>query len=490
MAIFTKSIRFKSVVWYMILFTAILLFFSIFLYNNFRRGLYKELDELLQSSFTWINDSINDFCADCSKKSNLTKQNDLSFNDIVQLWTREKATSIKFMNMIIIIRDKNGQFIASSQNNADELAIKTNSLIHSNLENYIIYENLSIPAESVNDKEHTLHFRVFSAPVLENNKITYIIQIAKPLNPIYSSLIKLKMLLFILLPLTVILTGIVGIFLVNITLKPINTIIDSIHKIEINNLNQRLDVPETKDEINKLTITFNEMLSRINKSFKTQQQFTQDISHELKTPLTILRGQMEVALKKIRSQDEYENIISSSLEEVNRMAKILDELLTLEKFETNQMKLNIKPIQIVAMLNDLCDSINILAQQKNIDISMSNGKEIIIQGDERQIRSLFLNLLDNAIKYNKNNGKIYINIEKIENNVKIKIEDTGIGINEKELSYIFDRFYRTDKSRSTSGFGLGLSIVNLIIKAHGGKIEAQSILNKGTTFNITLPIKH
>jgi two-component system, OmpR family, sensor kinase len=469
----------------MILFTAILLLFSVFLYKNFRSGLYNELDDLLKSNFTWISDSIKDTCIDCKKNINISNP---TFENIVRIWIHEKANSIKFMNVIIIIRDKNGMLISSSQENTDEIAEKTSSFIKANLENYIIYENLSFPLESGYEREHEMNFRVLSAPVLENNKITYIIQIAKPLNPIYLSLTKLKMLLFILLPLTVILAGIVGFFLINITLQPITNMIDSIHKIEVNNLNQKVDVPNTKDEINKLAITFNEMLSRINKSFTTQQQFTQDISHELKTPLTILKGQMEIALKKIRTHEEYEETISSSLEEVNRMSKILDELLTLEKFETNQMKLDIKSISITYLLKDLCDSIDILAQQRNIKISIYNNENIIIQGDERQIRSLFLNLLDNAIKYNKENGKVYIHIKKLENSVEIKIEDTGIGIKEEDLSHIFDRFYRTDKSRSTSGFGLGLSIVNLITKAHSGKIEVKSILNKGTIFTIILPI--
>lgn len=214
----------------------------------------------------------------------------------------------------------------------------------------------------------------------------------------------------------------------------------------------------------------------------------EDISHELKTPLSVLKGELEVTLKRIRSTQEYETALHSSLEEVNRIAGIVENLLTLARFDAKTTTLQEVKVDLNLLIKDAVEAIQILAVQKEITIQLNNAHSLDLFADKNQIKRLILNILDNAIKYTEPGGKITINLSQQKDAANIEITDTGIGIPEAELLHIFDRFYRVDKSRSSVGFGLGLSISQSIAKAHGGKIQAKPNHPQGTIFTIFLPI--
>ncbi|MCX5687348.1 MAG: ATP-binding protein [Candidatus Omnitrophica bacterium] len=292
-----------------------------------------------------------------------------------------------------------------------------------------------------------------------------------------------------LLPLTVFLTGIIGAFFAKVALNPVDRIIKDIHQITAQNLKKRTSIPDTNDEISRLADTFNDMLARLEYAFFSQRKFIEDLAHELKTPLAILKGEIEVALKKIRSKEEYENILKSSIEEINRISSIVENLLIFARFENDTVMLETKTLDITILLKSVVDDIKILAMQKNIKMSIKEQEKIVISGDADKLKRLFLNILDNAIKYNPQGGKVNISITKKNDSVHIRVSDTGIGIPEKDICHIFDRFYQVDKSGHQSGFGLGLSIARSIAEAHKGKIEAESTLNHGTTFIISFPLE-
>ncbi|MEW6088552.1 MAG: ATP-binding protein [bacterium] len=380
---FIKSIRFKIILWYMLIMTVTLFIFSILLYHNFSRKLYKNIDTALYSGF---------------------KSADKLHNYSWEEWRLE----------------------------------------------------------------------------IENAEI----------NKINAALSKLRLLMMFLLPFTVILTGVLGTFLAKIALNPVDKMVHTIHQITTENLKLRIDIPDTKDEIKRLADTFNQMLARLEYGFNTQRQFIEDFAHELKTPLAVLKGELEVTLKKIRSTEEYESVIQSNLEEVNRISRIVEDLLTIVRFEINVGMLEIKRLDIAGLLQNIADDIKVLALQKNISISCLSKKSIIISGDENQLKRLFLNILDNAIKYTPHNGNISVDITSTDNYVNVAISDTGTGIPENEISYIFDRFYRLKKFNQQPGFGLGLSIARSVIEAHKGKIDVKSVPNKGTTFVISLPLNN
>jgi signal transduction histidine kinase len=237
-----------------------------------------------------------------------------------------------------------------------------------------------------------------------------------------------------------------------------------------------------------LADTFNEMLARLEKAFSSQQQFIQDISHELKTPLTVLRGELEVTLKKSRSAEEYAVVLRSCLEEIDKIRRIVENLLILAKLDTKGAPAETKPVDLCALLDKVTEHLKVLAEQKSIALNTVAPESVSMKGHETQLRRLFVNLVDNAIKYTPPKGKVVVSLKKDNDLAVAEISDTGQGIPADELPYIFDRFYRVDKARTSEGFGLGLSIARSIAQAHKGDIKVRSHEGLGTTFTVFLPL--
>jgi heavy metal sensor kinase len=487
---FIKSIRFRIIFWYVIILTLTLSVFSFALYHYLNRRLSGGIDELLLTRAEGIIDSIDTywetqgFELETAGKSaeDIEKINRNKFIKIAQSWVLERTTDPILLNIIIHVFSKNGEHIVSSKNMPNNPSLGK-EIFNSVLKGNSRFDNLSV--EIIQGKHTTL--RTLTVPVTVNNKVVYIIQIASPLTSLHSTFKNLKLVLFLLLPISIVFSGMMGAFLAKLSLNPVNRIMDTMHQITAENLKLRITIPETKDEIRRLAETFNEMLDRLEKTFTSQRQFIEDLTHELKTPLSVLKGELEVTLKKLRTPREYESTLSSSLEEANRIIKIVEDLLMLAQYDSNMVPFEMTPLDIRLLFHDALEDIKILAEQKNIDLHLNSRGKAFVYGDGDKLKRLFLNILDNAMKYTPSGGKVLVDISEEKNQAKVIISDTGIGIPKDELPHIFERFYRINKTRNRSGFGLGLSIAKSIIEAHRGKIEVHSELDKGTTFKISLP---
>ncbi|MBF0504990.1 MAG: HAMP domain-containing protein [Candidatus Omnitrophica bacterium] len=485
---FLQSIRFKIFLWQMLILSLTFFIFGVALYHNFHRKLTDDIDYVLRSRAKGIEQSIDTYWQEESRQKNknilkgyFIKEDNINFVNIARRWVSEKNSDPNLINLIVRIFDAGGGAIASSRNvRLDRLEAR---VFHQIKKGHDHFENMEI-----NLSGKPLAFRSFTTPVIENKRLAYIVQVASPLAELDQALRNLGVSLLFLLPLTIIVTSVTGIFLVQLTLRPVHQMIDTIHQIKAENLKLRLDIPPTKDEIESLAITFNDMIARLDEAFCSQRQFMEDISHELKTPLSILKGELEVTLKRIRSAQEYETTLHSSLEEINHLAHIVENLLVLARFDAKTTPLQAMPLDISLLIKESMEDIVLLAQQKKITLHLNNAHTDAILGDKNQIKRLFLNILDNAIKYTPEGGKITVDLRQQKNDLDIDISDTGIGIPSDELAYIFDRFYRVDKSRSSSGFGLGLSIAQSIALAHGGKIYVKPNIPQGTIFTITFPL--
>ena len=212
----------------------------------------------------------------------------------------------------------------------------------------------------------------------------------------------------------------------------------------------------------------------------------------MKTPLTVIKGEIEVTLRKERKKKEYKNILKSILEEVDKLQKTIDSLLLLSQMDSQNIKISFKKIPIDELLLEAFEEIERLAKRKNLYLILKKVEQINIEGDKILLKRLFTNIIDNAIKYTQSNGIVEISLEKEGGFANFTVKDTGVGIPSDSLPYIFDRFYMVDKARSREigGSGLGLAIAQWIAKAHNGRIEVRSKLKKGSTFVILLPLRH
>ncbi len=290
------------------------------------------------------------------------------------------------------------------------------------------------------------------------------------------------------------LAGIGGYFLVRRSIAPVIEMSREAGEISAENLGQRLSVRGRRDEVGQLAQVINDLLARLDHSFEQQRRFMADASHELRTPLAIVRGEAEVALSKDdRSPAEYRESLSILHDESKRLTKIVEDLFTLARVDAGQVAVNFAPVYLDEIVSDAIRSMRVLADQRQVAITIDGGAEMPFDGDESLLRRMILNLLDNAVKYSHRGGKVVVNLLSTGDKYQISVSDNGIGIPDEDQPKIFDRFYRVDRARSrsdetaTSGAGLGLSITRWIAEMHGGKIVLVSSTADGSTFSVIFP---
>lgn len=479
-----RSLRFKLTLWYVLILAVLLISFSTFLYFTLSKSLHRDVDNKLRS--------LAEFIASESS-SPLSK---FGFGSIDQ--ALETSMNLKPIGKFIQVLDESGNIGRKSDNLRNvQLPISLNTLKDASKGLITFETNRSIGNTPL---------RIITFPVVENSHVTKIVQIASSLEEVEDALNTLFIILIITVPLALVVAILGGQFLANKALKPVDDITRAARMITSQNLNQRISPPKVKDELSRLIDTFNEMISRLDQSFRQMKQFSSDASHELKTPLTILKGEVEVMLRKERTSQEYQQTLKSNLEEINRMSQIVEDLLLLSKADTGEIQLHRKQINLTAILAEVVAQMDLLARSNKIYLCASNHQQDFhIFGDALRIRELFMNLIENGIKYTEEGGSITITLQEDSSPlreasellesvrdrfVKIIVSDTGIGIAEEDHERIFNRFFRVDKARSREqgGSGLGLSICKWIVEAHQGEIKVESELGKGSCFIVRLPL--
>jgi heavy metal sensor kinase len=289
------------------------------------------------------------------------------------------------------------------------------------------------------------------------------------------------------------LASIGGYFLARKSLAPIASMNDQTQRISAENLSARLDVSNARDELGHLAATINDLLTRLESSFREQQRFIADASHELRTPLAVLRGETEVALGKTRTVEEYQQSLSLIQDEAERLSRIVEDLFILARQPISTRKaLNKERVSLNKAVSDCARAAQVLALRKGVRLKLENDPpSIALQGDEELIKRMILNLLDNAVKYTPSGGEISLALARQNGHAEIVVRDTGIGIPETDQARVFDRFFRVDKARARAmgGAGLGLSIAQWIVEVHGGAITVNSAPGHGSTFTVVLPVK-
>ncbi len=333
-------------------------------------------------------------------------------------------------------------------------------------------------------------FRLLSVPIMHTDRLVSILRVGISLYPTDKMLQRLLLALLIASPIAIIVSLLGGWFLAGRALKPVNVITHAAQRIADGDFTQRITSPRSSDEIGRLASVFNDMIARLETSFRQIRQFSADASHELRTPLTITKGETELALRRPRQAEDYRQVLESNLEEIDRMSRIVDELLFLSRADLGEIKMTMMPIQLDEIVREVQLQAMVLGQDREVETVLGPISPIVIDGDELRLRELLLNLVDNAIKYSHSRTQVEISLVQAGLQAELKVCDHGIGVSEQEQQRIFDRFYRTDIARghASKGTGLGLAICKWIVEVHQGTIQVESFPDKGTCFTVLLPL--
>jgi heavy metal sensor kinase len=341
---------------------------------------------------------------------------------------------------------------------------------------------------SISIEDESLRARV--VPISLDGEVTGVLVVGLTADDMAETLRSLLVVLAIAYPVTLIVASAGGIFLASRALAPIDHVTRLAKRISADDLSQRIDIALPDDEVGELARTFNEMIARLDAAFQRQRQFTADASHEMRTPLTAIKGQIEVALSRPRDAEAYREVLQDANEEVDRLIRLVGSLLTLARADAGEIPLAAEPVSVGDLVSSVVQQVRPAAEAKRIAIEVLTGPDVTVRADQDLLLQLLLNLLDNALKYTAEGGRVSVGWEVGGASARVWVEDTGIGIDASEQPRIFDRFYRVDKARSRAGggAGLGLSISRWIAEAHKGGVSVESSPGRGALFTVTLPL--
>lgn len=324
--------------------------------------------------------------------------------------------------------------------------------------------------------------RQIQVPLLDKNRVIGFLFIAMSLDDATMVLINLRDVFFISFPLILLVLFLIARLIAGRSIKPVTLITETSSRITKDNLKERIPLPQNKDELYVLSKTINDLLDRIENAVEREKQFTSDASHELRTPLTVLKGTLEVLIRKPRTQVEYEDKIKYGISEVNRLNNLVDQLLLLARFENQFQNLKTEKVYLNALILDILTRYSLKMNARKISINTAFSKEYYVGSDNYLVSIIISNIISNAIKYSNENGAISITLAQNETAVILTISDNGIGIPIENLDKIMNPFFRSDPTQhpEIKGSGLGLSIVNRLADLLNIKFEIQSEINKGT----------
>ncbi len=330
--------------------------------------------------------------------------------------------------------------------------------------------------------------KFYISPVKSESGSYQVIAVLTPTGDINEVRSDFEQILLIALPVTIVFAGVLGLLLARQMLKPVDSITKIAQDIQEKDLSRRIDV-KGDDELGRLSRTLNQMFERLEKAFSREREFIANASHQLRTPVSIIRAEATLALRKERTAEDYRKSLRLISDEASHLSGITDKLLALAGAEARTGEPVIEQVDLKGLLGELAATVKGLGDNKDVGLNFDLPDSVTVSGDKARLRELFLNLTDNAIRYNKPDGCVKVSLRRKDGEAIVTVEDTGIGIPEEHLPHLFQRFYRVNGTpENLRGTGLGLSICKSIAEAHGGRIEVKSRVGDGSTFTVTLPV--
>lgn len=320
--------------------------------------------------------------------------------------------------------------------------------------------------------------------------LEYLLQVGMSLAPMDQTLARYRRLLLWRVGPSMLVAILASWWLSAFALRPLANLATEARRIDIASLERRLPVRGANDELDKVAVAFNDTLARLEHAVGDMRQFSAALAHELRTPLASLRGTIELGLRKPRITGDERTALASQIDDIDRLARLIDRVLTMARAESGQLRLKRVPVDLGALTASLVGQLELVADASGIHLHGECADGLIVNGDEGWLSQLLLNLIGNALKYTPRDGRVTVRARREHDRVRIDVQDTGIGLSREDADRVFDRFFRADPARSsaTDGAGLGLSLVQWIATQHHGHVSVSSELGKGSTFSVTLPL--
>lgn len=461
------TLRVRLTLWYGTALALVLAVFAIVLYVELARELHEQVDQ-----------SLADAAAAAVRSLEQTRATPFSQFDDLAAQFPELAVVDKFFQ---IFSPSGAITIQSPHITRRDIPLSRVALEQA-LQGRSVYQSVKFAGESP--------LRLIAVPIGAGGTLANIVQVGTSLKPVEDTLRRLLLVLAVMMPVALAVSLAAGWFLAGRALAPVEGITQAARRIAEGDLGQRLAVPAAADEIGTLAATFNDMIAKLDASFQQVRRFSADASHELRTPLTVMKGETELALRRPRAPEDYRLVLESNLEEIDRLTRIVDELLFLSRADLGEVKMASLPVRLDELIRDVHKQASVLGQERGAQVSLGPLAPATVLGDELRLRELLLNLVDNAVKYSKPGGRVEVVLASDGGFARLSVSDEGIGIAPEAQARIFDRFYRTTEARAHAkqGTGLGLAICKWIAETHKGRIEVQSRPNEGSRFTVVLPL--
>jgi heavy metal sensor kinase len=472
-----QSMRAKLTLWYTGILALVLIAFAAATYIYFVRASAQKTDDALMDSSDLVVASL---------KSELGEGKERGAQTV-----REVVNDFQFRDREVVVFDENHHVVASAEPREPERSPRAWPApeAFANIPGLTSNPGRACSTSSIG------HGIRFCGVTLQSPSGNFLIVTAKSLFEEKETLEQVRTAFGIAIPIALVLASLGGFLLAKRSLAPVAEMGDRAARISANNLHERLPVKSGQDEVGRLAIIINDLLSRLDLSFEQQRRFMADASHELRTPLSSVLGEAEVALSRAhRNEEEYRQALKAIYNEGTRMSSIVADLLSLARADSGQYAINRGDCFLGQLVEECVRALKHLADRGGVNLKfMPPAAEVVIQGDAELLRRLIKNLLDNAIKYTMSGGTVRVDLSQDQSQCVLTVKDTGRGIAVEAQPHIFERFYREDKVRGRntdsegSGAGLGLSISQWIANLHGGRVALEESSEKGSTFSVRLP---
>jgi two-component system OmpR family sensor kinase len=364
------------------------------------------------------------------------------------------------------------------------------------------FKGLKVPEDSITSPMHGTPWygtvqdindqpiRLYSTMLVDEGRTVGIVQVGQSLARLNVTLQNILLALLVLTPFILALCGLGSYWLAGRAFIPIHRLTRTAREVGAKDLHRRVPVPVARDEVRDLSIIFNEMIGRLERSFAQQRRFVADASHELRTPVAVIRNMTEVTLAQPGTREDYQEVLREINAESERLGRLISDLLAIARTDEGQTKLDVEPVRLDLLAIDVVESLEALAVERDIVLRIDKLAPALMFGDAARLIQIIMNLVDNALNYTNPGGIVTISVETCATHVHLSVRDTGIGIAQKDIEHIFERFYRADPARSKSvgGSGLGLAILDWAVRAHHGVVTVESEQKKGSIFTVTLPL--